>query len=156
MQITSRLNPSPGLSIREGGHNGTGEDSRTPHQLPFALLLPMTMLKSPSLGRLLSFHHWLSEGCHAGHVPNPGTESDCSWLNWTENLLNSQAQTSRALSLFFFFFNMSIVLVMKIFDSNFNQHLLLFQHIPLVKGKDDFPVSDDSDTDMNLKYASSF
>lgn len=46
---------------------------------------------------------------------------------------------------------------MKIFDSNFNQHLLLFQHIPLVKGNDDFPVSDYSDTDMNLeKYTSSF
>lgn len=46
---------------------------------------------------------------------------------------------------------------MKIVDSNFNQHLLLFQHIPLVKGNDDFPVSDYSDTDMNLgKQASSF
>lgn len=40
---------------------------------------------------------------------------------------------------------------MEIVDSNFNQHLLLFQHIPLVKGNDDFPVSDYSDTDMNLK-----
>lgn len=46
---------------------------------------------------------------------------------------------------------------MKIVDSNFNQHLLLFQHILLVKGNDDFPVSDYSDTDMNLeKQASSF
>lgn len=40
---------------------------------------------------------------------------------------------------------------MEIVDSNFNQHLLLFQHIPLVKGNDDFPVSDYSATDMNLK-----
>lgn len=39
---------------------------------------------------------------------------------------------------------------MEIVDSNFNQHLLLFQHILLVKGNDDFPVSDYSDTDMNL------
>lgn len=30
---------------------------------------------------------------------------------------------------------------MEIVASNFNQHLLLFQHIPLVKGND-FPVSD--------------
>lgn len=61
------------------------------------------------------------------------------------------------LSLFFFFFNLSVVPVMEIADSNFNQHLLLFQHIPLVKGNDDFPVSDYNDTDMNLEnYAYSF
>lgn len=47
----------------------------------------------------------------------------------------------RGLSLLLFF-NMSGVLVMEIVASNFNQHLLLFQHIPLVKGNDDFPVSD--------------
>ena len=40
---------------------------------------------------------------------------------------------------------------MEIVDSNFNQHLLLFQHIPLVKGNDDFPVSDYNDTDMNVE-----
>lgn len=39
---------------------------------------------------------------------------------------------------------------METVDSNFNQHLLLFQHILLVKGNDDFPVSDSSDTDMTL------
>lgn len=46
---------------------------------------------------------------------------------------------------------MSIVLVMEIVDSNFNQYLLLFQHIPLVKGNYDFPVSDYNDTDMTLE-----
>lgn len=50
----------------------------------------------------------------------------------------------------FFFLNMSVVLVMEIIESNFSQHLLLFQHIPLVMGNNDFPVRDDSDTDMNL------
>lgn len=67
------------------------------------------------------------------------------------NLLNPQAKTSRAQSLLFIFFNMSGVLVMEIVDSNFNQHLLLFQHIPLDKGNDDFPVRDYSNTDMNLE-----
>lgn len=45
---------------------------------------------------------------------------------------------------------MSVVLAMKTVHSNFNQHLLLFQHILLVKRNDDFPVRDYSDTDMNL------
>lgn len=46
-------------------------------------------------------------------------------------------------------FLMSVVLLMEVIDSNYNQHLL-FQHIPLVKGNDDFPARDNSDTDMNL------
>lgn len=45
---------------------------------------------------------------------------------------------------------MSAVLVVEMIESNFNQHLLLFQHIPLVKGNDYFPATGDSDIDMNL------
>lgn len=63
-------------------------------------------------------------------------------------LLNPQrGKISERLSLFFL---MSVVLAMEIVDSNFSQHLLLFQHIPLIMGNNDFPVRDDSDTDMNL------
>lgn len=63
-------------------------------------------------------------------------------------LLNLQrGKISERLSLFFL---MSVVLAMEIVDSNFSQHLLLFQHIPLIMGNNDFPVRDDSDTDMNL------
>lgn len=46
---------------------------------------------------------------------------------------------------------LSVALVMEVIDSNYNQHLLLFQHIPRVKGNDEFPVRDNSDTDMNLE-----
>lgn len=50
---------------------------------------------------------------------------------------------------------MSVALVLEVADSNYNRHLPLFQHIPLVKGNDDFPASDARDTDMNLDTSAS-
>lgn len=93
---------------------------------------------SPSR-RGLSFQHQAQKACHACHLPSSGTESNCSQLNWMKNLLNHMDKLVD-LCHFHNFFNMSVVLVMEIVGSNFNQHLLLFQHIPVVKGNNDFPV----------------
>lgn len=66
---------------------------------------------------------------------------------WYETLEPTEGKNFRKAVTFFL---MSVVLAMEIVDSNFSQHLLLFQHIPLIMGNNDFPVRDDSDTDMNL------
>lgn len=52
-------------------------------------------------------------------------------------------------------FLMSVALVMEVADSNYNRHLPLCQHIPRVKGNDDFPARDARDTDMNLDTSAS-
>jgi hypothetical protein len=131
MQIMSVLNLSLGLSLREGqrAQGDKWEDKAIP--LPFTDQPKQgnsSEFPSPGLERL---PHTM---CQV-QGQNPTVVCCTEWkTSWTHK------DKVVELCHLHYFFNMSVVLVMETVDSNFNQHLLLFQHIPLVKGNDDFPV----------------
>lgn len=81
-----------------------------------------------------------------------GNESAVSRYTDPNESPHQATRTTRSSAVTFF---MSVALVLEVADSNDNRHLPPFQHIPPVKGNDDFPASDARDTDMNLDTSAS-